>query len=589
MAEPLVMRHAGAGPRSSTPTIFTEEVRRELVERLRRGGLLRGRPVGPHHAVDPPLQAIAELALRGGLCELRPPPRLARPGEPDRRARRLAGAGWPSSAGVDGLDSWRLAMVLEHRRAGDLGLADGARAACRSPRWPGRGARRERPARSERRRRSAGAGDVLSSRRATSSWSSGADGRRNGNASRRATRCARCPRSSGAMVAIDPHTGRVLAMSGGFSYAPEPVQPGHPGAAPAGLGVQAVRLSGGAGERLSRRPAMVLDAPIVIDQGPGLPASGSPRTTPSEFSGPEHAAPRAREVAQPDDRAAGPGRSAWTRWSTMVEPVRHRSTSMRRQSRRRRSAPARPRCSADHRLCDAGQWRQADQADADRAHPGPPRQAPSSARDDRATATAATRRLARPAAAGPARQARAGHRPGTAYQMVIMLQGVVQRGTGRRAQRARQAARRQDRHHQRPRRLVHRLHARPRGRRLSSASTSRAAGRRARPGATAALPIFIEFMQKALADKPATPFRVPPGIRLVRVDAETGQRPARTRRGVVLEAFMPGTEPPRSAAAVLGVGATAAASAADADRAARPAPAPSGSAPAGLCCTRSGP
>ena len=32
-----------------------------------------------------------------------------------------------------------------------------------------------------------------------------------------------------------------------------------------------------------------------------------------------------------------------------------------------------------------------------------------------------------------------------------------------------------------------------------------------RPGATVALPIWIEFMQAALKDQPATPFRTPPG------------------------------------------------------------------------------
>src|SRR5262249_40225045 len=62
-------------------------------------------------------------------------------------------------------------------------------------------------------------------------------------------------------------------------------------------------------------------------------------------------------------------------------------------------------------------------------------------------------------------------------------------------------------------------------------------------GATVAVPVFLEFMRGALADKPATPFRVPPGIRLVRVNAETGL-PARTgERNVILEAFKPDNVP----------------------------------------------
>jgi penicillin-binding protein 1A len=49
----------------------------------------------------------------------------------------------------------------------------------------------------------------------------------------------------------------------------------------------------------------------------------------------------------------------------------------------------------------------------------------------------------------------------------------------------------------------------------------------------------------ALADKPAVPFRVPAGIKLIRVDARTGQRAGPESGGkVILEAFKPGTAPP---------------------------------------------
>jgi penicillin-binding protein 1A len=62
-------------------------------------------------------------------------------------------------------------------------------------------------------------------------------------------------------------------------------------------------------------------------------------------------------------------------------------------------------------------------------------------------------------------------------------------------------------------------------------------------GASAALPIFTDLMTAALADRPATPFRVPPGVRLVRVDVDTGLLPGPDTRTVILEAFLPGTEP----------------------------------------------
>ncbi|MEE2692847.1 MAG: penicillin-binding protein 1A [Pseudomonadota bacterium] len=56
-------------------------------------------------------------------------------------------------------------------------------------------------------------------------------------------------------------------------------------------------------------------------------------------------------------------------------------------------------------------------------------------------------------------------------------------------------------------------------------------------GGVVAAPIFGEFMADALKDEAAIPFRVPSGIRLVRVNAKTG-RPARPGdSNVILEAF----------------------------------------------------
>jgi penicillin-binding protein 1A len=57
-------------------------------------------------------------------------------------------------------------------------------------------------------------------------------------------------------------------------------------------------------------------------------------------------------------------------------------------------------------------------------------------------------------------------------------------------------------------------------------------------------PIFRDFMMQALKDKPDTPFRVPPGIKLVSVDPHSGLRSSGA--GSILEAFKPGTAPPDS-------------------------------------------
>ena len=132
----------------------------------------------------------------------------------------------------------------------------------------------------------------------------------------------------------------------------------------------------------------------------------------------------------------------------------------------------------------------------------------------------------------------------TAYQVVSMLQGVVQSGTGRR---------------------IGSL-GWPLGGKTGTTNDwidawfigfspdlavgvfvgfdrPRSLGKR-EEGSLAAAPIFRDFMEAALKGKPHIPFRIPPGIRLVRVDPATGL-PAGADSGgrVILEAFIPGTEP----------------------------------------------
>ena len=68
-------------------------------------------------------------------------------------------------------------------------------------------------------------------------------------------------------------------------------------------------------------------------------------------------------------------------------------------------------------------------------------------------------------------------------------------------------------------------------------------GKGATGGALAA-PVVRDFMKVALADKPAVPFRVPAGIKLIRIDPKTGMRAGPGDQRVILEAFKPGTAPP---------------------------------------------
>jgi penicillin-binding protein 1A len=62
-------------------------------------------------------------------------------------------------------------------------------------------------------------------------------------------------------------------------------------------------------------------------------------------------------------------------------------------------------------------------------------------------------------------------------------------------------------------------------------------------GSTHAAPIVRDFMERALSGKPQTAFRVPAGIKLIPVDPRTGERSGPGER-FILEAFKPGTEPP---------------------------------------------
>lgn len=133
--------------------------------------------------------------------------------------------------------------------------------------------------------------------------------------------------------------------------------------------------------------------------------------------------------------------------------------------------------------------------------------------------------------------------PIIAYQLVHMLEGVVERGTGRRARRV--------------------------GKPLAGKTGTtndyydalfygfspdlvvgiwmgfdepRTLGDNEGGGSVAGV-VFTEFMARALEDKPPLPFRIPPGVRLVSIDARTGQLPTFESEEIILEAFRPGTEP----------------------------------------------
>ena len=71
-------------------------------------------------------------------------------------------------------------------------------------------------------------------------------------------------------------------------------------------------------------------------------------------------------------------------------------------------------------------------------------------------------------------------------------------------------------------------------------------------GGTLAAPIFMSFAKKAMVDMPVVPFKAPPGIRMVRIDRKSGRKvfgawPGdEPKAAVIWEAFKPESEPRRS-------------------------------------------
>lgn len=133
--------------------------------------------------------------------------------------------------------------------------------------------------------------------------------------------------------------------------------------------------------------------------------------------------------------------------------------------------------------------------------------------------------------------------PRTTYQMVSIMEGVVQRGTGVRL------------------RSLNRPLAGKTGTTNESRDTwfigftsdlvvgvfagfdnPRSLGKR-ETGSSVAVPIFKSFMKNALAEAPPTPFRKPEGIKNIRINAKTGVRARPGDDKVIWESFLKGTEP----------------------------------------------
>ncbi|MCB4770339.1 penicillin-binding protein 1A [Ancylobacter sp. Lp-2] len=141
--------------------------------------------------------------------------------------------------------------------------------------------------------------------------------------------------------------------------------------------------------------------------------------------------------------------------------------------------------------------------------------------------------------------------PMTAYQMVSMMEGVVQRGTGTalKALGKPVAGKSGTTNEEKdawfvgftPDMVVAVYLGFDTPKPMGKGST----------GGLISAPVVRDFMQVALADRPAVPFRVPPGMKLIRINPKSGQRAGPGEKSI-LEAFKPGTAPPGDYYSVVG-------------------------------------
>ena len=512
---------------------FAEEVRRELLQRYGEQRLYED-GLSVRTTLEPALQSIADEELRAGLVAYdrrhgwRGP--LARIEEPEDWIGALAKVPIPPALGI-----WYMAVVLAlHPKRAEIGFSNGVKGQILLPHMSWARLWRKGETRGPRVRRPGDAlalGDVV----AVAAVAEDDEHYQAGSYS-----LQQIPAINGALVAVDPHTGRVLAMAGGYAYK----------ASQFNRATQARRQPGSAFKPFVYAAAlehgftpssMVLDAPFVIDAGAGQ-GKWKPANYTKRFYGPstlrlgieksrnlmtvrlanyigmERVVDYAKRFGIVDSMppllpmSLGAGETTLLRLTTayamLVNGGKRVAPALidRIQDRRGRTVFRHDRRECPG--CVSSDWHEQDT-------PVVP--------DTRVQVI----------------------QPGTAYQVVSMLQGVVQRGTGIRIK------------------AVGKPLAGKTGTTNKSRDTwfmgfspdlavgvyvgfdnPRSLGRR-ETGSSVAVPVFRDFMARAMAHQPAIPFRIPPGLQLVRIAGNTGMPAEPGDERVVLEAFKPGTVPKR--------------------------------------------
>jgi len=532
--EPLQMRM-----RDETETVtadyFAEEVRRQLVAQFGEQLVLEG-GLAVKTSLDSPLQEIATRALRQGLVDF------------DRRERGWRGPvahlptlqAWqaqlkklPLPAGGEG---WLLAAVIGLKdNEAQIAVVDGTRG--RIPWAEMKWARKELaddkfgPA-IKKPVDVLSAGDVV----LVETVKTGEDGK---VYPENTYTLRQVPIIQGALVALDPHTGRVYAMSGGFSAKISQFN----------RATQAFRQPGSAFKPFVYMAALdkgftpsslVLDAPFEYFQGPGLPL-WKPENYSQQFYGPtplRAGVEKSRNVmtVRLANSIGMPAVIDIAKKFNIVDEMPDllsfalgaKETTVLRLT------------AAYGMIVNGG--KKITPSLIDRVQD---RDGRTIWRQDGRDCTGCLTPFWAPGSSPPeiADTREQIEDPRTAYQMVSILEGVVQRGTAARLKGV--------------------------GFPLAGKTGTTNEAKDAwfigftpdlvcgvfvgfddpkplgshETGASVAVPIFQKFITEAMKGKPATPFRVPPGLRMVRVDVTTGALTSPGDKDAIWEAFVPGTEP----------------------------------------------
>ncbi|MDF2117279.1 penicillin-binding protein 1A [Roseiarcaceae bacterium H3SJ34-1] len=524
--EPLGVNPRVLSPNTYVAGFFAEDVRRELLDRYGEKKLYEG-GLSVRTTLDPQMQVQARKALTDGLVRYDEAHGYRGP----MRGINVDAGDWgPALAEIPALGDikpWRLAVVLDvNEGSARIGLQPPREASGEVSRERATGLLTMDGIRWTRRtsvRAAVTPGDVIYVEPMTD---------RAGQ-----YRLRQIPEVSGAIVAMDPYTGRVLAMVGGFSYDQSEFN----------RASQAYRQPGSSFKPFVYSTALdngytpssiIQDAPIEIDQGNGEVWRPENYGNSQNFGphtlryGIEHSrnlmtVRLARDVGMPliaeyakrfgvyDDMPPMLAMSLGAGETTVLRMVT--AYSMLANGGRRIKASLIDRIQDrwgrtiykhDQRVCQG--------CDADKWENQPePRLI-----DKREQVLD----------------------PLTAYQITSMMEGVITRGTAQvmKAVGKRMAGKTGTTNDAKdvwfvgfsPDLAVGVFMGYDRPRSLGDSATA---------GQYAA-PIARDFMIQALKNKPDVPFRVPPGIKLISIDPRTGMRSSGA--GSILEGFKPGTAPP---------------------------------------------